>query len=132
MKKFITNSVTSKKILKIAHISLNMPVNIMIIGEVGVGKTLLAQQILSNTTIFDARFLENSIVQKNINLKQYNELIVTNIELVLNKKEFLQKLDGIKLLEKSTKGFLKLYNRFCSDSLRLSDAKIIKFNSYYP
>ncbi len=102
MRKFITNSETSKKILNIAHISLGMPVNIIIIGDIGVGKTLLAQQILPDISIFDAKNLENLIIQNNINIEQYNELIVTNIELVLNKKEFMKKLDGIKIVATST------------------------------
>ena len=101
MKKFISNSEISKKILNIAQMASNMPVNIMIIGEIGVGRTLLAQHILSSATIFDAKFLENLIVQNSINLDQYNELIVLNIELVLNKKEFLNKLNGIKLVTTS-------------------------------
>ena len=102
MKKFITNSEISKKILNIAQISSTMPVNIMIIGDIGVGKTLLAQHILPGVNIFDARFLENAIVQNSINLKQYSELIILNIELLLNKKEFLEKLNGIKLVVTST------------------------------
>ncbi len=101
MKRFISNSEISKKILNIAQMASNMPVNIMIIGEIGVGRTLLAQHILSNATIFDAKFLENLIVQNSVNLDQYNELIVLNIELVLNKKEFLNKLNGIKLVATS-------------------------------
>ncbi|MEA2017176.1 MAG: Fis family transcriptional regulator [Campylobacterota bacterium] len=101
MKKFIANSETSKKILNIAQLSSSMPVNIMIIGEIGVGKTLLSQYILPNATIYDAKFLENSIVQNSINLEQYNELIILNIELVLNKKEFLKNLSGIKLVATS-------------------------------
>ena len=102
MKKFITNSEISKKILNIAQISSTIPVNIMIIGDIGVGKTLLAQHILPGVNIFDARFLENAIVQNSINLKQYSELIILNIELLLNKKEFLEKLNGIKLVVTST------------------------------
>lgn len=103
MKKFISNSETSKKILNIAHISSNMPVNVMIIGDRGVGKTLLSQHISPNATIFEAKFLENEIIQNSINLEQFTELIILNIELVLNKKEFLENLSKIRLIVTSNK-----------------------------
>lgn len=98
MKTFITYSESSKKILNVALMSSNLPVNIMIIGEVGVGKKILAQTISNNTSIFDARVLEEAIIHKTANLEQYNELIITNIDLLLNKTEFMEYLKDIKVI----------------------------------
>ena len=101
MKKFISKSEESKKLLNIVQVSSNLPVNVIIRGESGVGKKLLAKEILSNALSMDARFLENSIINNNINIDQYKELIITDIHQVLNKKEFLTNLANIKIVATS-------------------------------
>jgi len=101
MKKFISKSEESKKILNIVQVSANLPVNVLIRGESGVGKKLLAKEILPNAISMDARFLENSIINNNINIDQYKELIITDIHQVLNKKEFLTNLINIKIVATS-------------------------------
>ena len=101
MKKFISKSEESKKLLNIVQVSSNLPVNVIIRGESGVGKKLLAKEILSNALSMDARFLENSIINNNINIDQYKELIITDIHQVLNKKEFLTNLVNIKIVATS-------------------------------
>lgn len=98
MQNFIAKSEASKKILNIAKMSANLPVNILIIGESGVGKKLLSQTILDNASIFDAKVLEDSLIHKSVNLDEYSELIISNIDKVLNKKEFLEKLTNIKIV----------------------------------
>lgn len=98
MEKFLACCESSKKILNIAQMSANLPVNILIIGQSGVGKKLLAQQISLDTPVFDAKTLESSIVNSTANVKQYNELIITNLESVLNKQEFLDNLTNIKII----------------------------------
>ncbi len=98
MKTFIAKSETSKKILNVARMATSVPVNVLIIGEVGVGKTILAQEILPNTNKFDAKNLEEMIVQRTINLNDYNELIITNINNLLNKKEFFENLKKLKIV----------------------------------
>ena len=98
MQKFIANSEESKKILNIAHMASGLPVNIMIIGSMGTGKTLLAQQISPEGSIFDAKSLEQQIIQNSINLDELQELIITDIQFVLNKEEFLQSLEGKKVI----------------------------------
>jgi len=102
MNNFIAKSQESKKILNIARVSSSLPVNIMIIGDEGVGKELLAYEIIPDGEKFDGRFLEQLITKEKIDLKQYKELIVTNIDYVLNKKEFIQNLDGIKIVATSS------------------------------
>lgn len=101
MKKFIAKSDESKKILNIVQVSANLPVNVVIRGEGGVGKKLLAKEILPNAISMDGRFLENSIINNSINIDQYKELIITNIHQVLNKKEFLDNLINIKIVATS-------------------------------
>lgn len=101
MKKFIAKSEESKKILNIVQVSSSLPVNVVIRGECGVGKKLLAKEILPNAISMDGKFLENSIINNSVNIDQYKELIITNIHQVLNKKEFLNNLINIKIVATS-------------------------------
>ncbi|MGB5866805.1 MAG: sigma 54-interacting transcriptional regulator [Arcobacteraceae bacterium] len=101
MKKFIAKSEESKKILNIVQVSANLPVNIVIRGEGGVGKKLLAKEILPTSISLDGRFLETSMINHSINIDQYKELIITDIHQVLNKKEFLENLANIKIVATS-------------------------------
>lgn len=102
MNKFIAKSESSKKLLNIAQISSSLPVNILIIGPKGVGKKILAQNILPDASIFDARTLEETLINKTANIEEYVEIIITNIEQVVNKKEFLERLIHIKVVATST------------------------------
>jgi len=101
MNEFIAKSEESKKILNIIQVSSNLPVNIFIKGESGVGKRLLAKKVLPHTIVMDARFLENEIIANDLNTEQYKELIITDIHKVLNKKEFLQYLKNTKIVATS-------------------------------
>lgn len=101
MKEFIAISELSKKIINIANMASTLPVNVLIVGQIGVGKKLLAAHILSDDITFDGKFLEQSILNKTINLSQYPEMIVTNIQNVINKKEFMEHLSGIKVVATS-------------------------------
>lgn len=101
MKEFIAISEVSKKIINIANMASTLPVNILIIGEIGVGKKLLSTNILPNSIVFDAKFLEQSILNKTINLSLYQDMIIINIHNVINKKEFMEKLNGIKVVATS-------------------------------
>ena len=98
MEKFIALSESSKKILKVAQMSVDLPVNVIILGQIGVGRKLLAQEVLPNAQTFDGRSLEKLILEDKINLEEYSSLIVYDIHKVLNKDEFIQKLDGIKIV----------------------------------
>ena len=42
MEKFIALSPSTKKILKVARMSASLPVNVLITGQIGVGRLLLA------------------------------------------------------------------------------------------
>jgi DNA-binding NtrC family response regulator len=100
--KFIAKSESSKKLLNIAQMSSALPVNIIIFGEVGVGKKILAGTILPDAPILEGKLLEESINNKSINLDQYSEIIVENINKVLNKSEFIENLSHIKIVATST------------------------------
>ena len=112
MKKFIAQSEASKKILNIAQMSSSLPVNVLIIGEEGVGKKLLARYILNDAAYFDAKALEESLINDKFNSAEYKELIVLNIDLVLNKKEFLTYLTGIKVVATSNKNLTDIESQF--------------------
>jgi DNA-binding NtrC family response regulator len=102
MKKFIANSEESKKVLNIAQMASGLPVNVLILGSIGVGKKLLANQISTTAMVFDAKTLEHQINHNSINLDEYSELIVSNLQNVLNKEEFLESLEGKKVIATTT------------------------------
>ncbi len=96
--KFIAKSESSKKLLNIAQMSSTLPVNIIITGQKGVGKKILARTILPDAPILEGKVLEESINNKTIDLDQYSEMIVKDINCVLNKIEFLESLSNIKIV----------------------------------
>ncbi len=98
MEKFIAHSESTKKILNVAKMSASLPVNVLITGEDGVGRKLLAYEILPDTQSFDAKELEKLINTKTIDLEQYSSLIIFNIHKVLNRQEFMSKLEDIKIV----------------------------------
>lgn len=102
MNKFIAKSESSKKLLNIAQMSSSLPVNILVIGPKGVGKKILAQNILPDASIFDAKTLEETLINKTANIEEFMEIILTNIEQVVNKKEFLERLSNIKVVATTT------------------------------
>ena len=55
--KFIAKSESSKKLLNIAQMSSSLPVNVIITGETGVGKKILARTILPDVPIFQGKVL---------------------------------------------------------------------------
>jgi DNA-binding NtrC family response regulator len=112
MEKFIAQSEISKQILKSAKLSADLPVNTLIYGEVGVGKKLLALEILPNKTSIMAKELEKLINNKQINLEEYSSLIVHNIHQVINIDEFLENLKNIKLVATSLDNHTKYHNTF--------------------
>jgi transcriptional regulator with PAS, ATPase and Fis domain len=98
MEKFIAKSEVSMQILKSAGLSSNLPVNTLIYGETGVGKKLLANEILPNGVIFEADEFESLLNKKLISTEGYPQLILYQIDNVLNIEEFLINLKGVKLV----------------------------------
>ena len=101
MQRFITKSPSSIQILKSAKLSSSLPVNTLIYGEAGVGKKLIASEILVSSTAINAKELEKAIIDKQIDLKEFSSLIVYDIHLVINLDEFLESLKKIKLVATS-------------------------------
>jgi len=112
MEKFIALSTSSKKALHVAKISAPLPVNILIYGELGVGKKLLTKEISQNTEYYDAIELEKLILQKSIDLQSYKSVIVFNIEKLLNSKQFFEKLKNIKIIATANLTYKDIQNNF--------------------
>jgi len=101
MDKYISKSKETKNVLESALLASNLPVNIIILGEQGLGKKLLTKEILKDTQSFNAILLEELINTKKINLSQYSSLIVYDLHNVINKSEFLYNCKNIKLVATS-------------------------------
>ncbi len=111
MEKFIALSESTKKILKVAQMSVSLPVNVMIIGQSGVGRKLLAKEIAPDAHSFLARDLEKILIEKSINLEEHPTIIIYNIHTVLNKKEFMDRLKGVKIIA-TTFDLVEEYSNF--------------------
>ena len=112
MEKFISISLVSKKVLNIAQMSSSLPVDVIILGQIGVGRKLLANEALPNGQTFEAKELEKLILENKINLKEYTSIIVYNIDKVLNKNEFFDNLQGIKIVATGFNENQDYINRF--------------------
>jgi len=112
MENFIALSPSSKKALHIAKISAPLPVNILISGEIGVGKKLLTKEITKNIITYEAIELEQLIQHKSIDLLSYKSIIIFNIENLLNNKQFFEKLKNIKIIATSNTEYKDLQNDF--------------------
>lgn len=82
MENFIALSQSSKKALHIAKISAPLPVNILIMGDIGVGKKLLVKEIAQNSTYYKASELEHLLQDKKINLDEHNSIVVNEINML--------------------------------------------------
>ena len=101
MKKFISYSPSSKELLRIAKMSASLPVNILVLGESGVGKMPLIYEIFPDVEEFNALILEKHIINNTIDLTRYKIIIVTNIQDIINKNEFFQKIKHIRIVATS-------------------------------
>lgn len=123
MTKFISKSKQNKQILDSALLASNLPVNILILGNSGLGKKLLAKQISKDTQYFDALLLEELINSSKINLNQYSQLIIYNIQKLINKNEFFDNCKNIKIIATSTYD-LGEYSSVFAVKLQLDDMNI--------
>jgi len=112
MEKFISVSSSSKKVLQIAQMSSSLPVDVIILGQTGVGRKLLANEVLPNEQVFEAKELEKLILDNKVNLKEFTTIIIHNINKVLNKNEFLDNLQGIKIVATGFNENQDYINRF--------------------
>ncbi len=98
MNKFIAKSQSTKKALQVANMSASLPVNILIYGQAGVGKKLLAKEILPNAKAIDAHEFEKILSHDATYLRGMGEIIVYNLHNAFNKRALLQKLEKLKVV----------------------------------
>ncbi len=98
MNRFIAKSQSSKKALKVANMSASLPVNILIFGQIGTGKKLLAKEILPNAKVIEANELEKILSRDIRFIDEMEEIIVYNLHTVFNKKALLNKLKKLKVV----------------------------------
>jgi len=112
MEKFITLSSSSKKALHIVKMSSSLPVNILIFGDIGVGKKLLANEALENYTAYQAIEFEKMIQNKQIDFQSYKHIVLYDIQELLNKKQFFDKMKDIKIVATSNSDYNDIDNNF--------------------
>ncbi|MBN2782864.1 MAG: hypothetical protein JXQ66_06445, partial [Campylobacterales bacterium] len=112
MENFIALSASSKKALHIAKISAPLPVNILVSGDIGVGKKLLCKEIVKDISSFEALDLEHLLQEKKINLDEYSSIVLYNIDSLLNKKQFFEKLTNKKIIATSSPSYVDELNIF--------------------
>ncbi len=93
MGEFIAESEASKNALNMANLASTLPVQVLIFGEVGTGKKILAQVIIPDATIYKAQELNLLINENKINLDEIETIIISNIEKINNIKQLIEKLE---------------------------------------
>jgi len=92
---FIAHSNPAKEALKTANLLKTFSVNILITGEIGVGKKTLAKYISPNTTIINALEID-SFYQNYENFKNNSRMIIEDFHKIpnfQNLKQFIEKKD---------------------------------------
>ncbi|MEA2050108.1 MAG: hypothetical protein U9O56_05205 [Campylobacterota bacterium] len=101
MDKFITYSQSSKDALRIMQMSSNLPVNILVNGQSGIGKKQLIKTVFPNIPSYNIDEFENLLAQNEINLKEYQAIILYGINKIKNKKIVFEKLENIRIIATS-------------------------------
>ena len=89
MSEYIAQDEVSKEILNSAKLLQAVNVNALITGSIGVGKKALAKFILPSSKIFEAKSLQQDIIDDVLNIQNDAIIIdkiheITNIDLLLN------------------------------------------------
>ena len=100
MEKFITASESSKNALNMLMVSSPLPVNILALGQEGVGKKRLVRSAFIDAVTYDARELELLLREKRVDLTELKELIVYDIDKAGNVSQLLLHLEelGIRII----------------------------------
>jgi len=101
MKQFIHLSKNNQIIYNSLQMAINLPINILIYGNNGLGKKIIINELFPNIEVFCAKDLEEKIINNNIDLLSYKTLVLHNINEVINKKEFFSKLNNIRIITSS-------------------------------
>jgi transcriptional regulator with PAS, ATPase and Fis domain len=104
MNEFIAESEVSKNALKMATLASTLPVQVLIFGEVGVGKKSLARVVAPDAALYDGLELQEMINSSTVNLGEFEILIVSDIDKISNIRQFVEKLEQyhIKLIATAT------------------------------
>ena len=104
MSEFITESKHSKNALNMATLAATLPVAVLIIGEVGVGKKTLARITAPNAPCYSSGEFQEMLSEGSINLEELEIVIISDIDKTNNIKQFIQTLEKhqIKLIATAT------------------------------
>ena len=64
MENFIAKSPSSKNSLNMALVATSLPVNVLILGEIGVGKRALTYSVSSNASSYNIKEIKDLIREK--------------------------------------------------------------------
>ena len=95
MQRFIAKSPQTIKALNVLRVSANLPVNILIVGERGTGKETLVNEILPHISRYSVKTLPQRIEEK--------EIFIRDFENVANVKEFMKRMQGVRIIAAATK-----------------------------
>lgn len=104
MDEFIAQSGASKNALNMAILASTLPVQVLIFGEVGVGKKSLARVVSHDAISYDALEFQEMVNDSSVKLEDFEILILSDIDRVNNIKQFIEKLEKyhIKLIATAT------------------------------
>lgn len=127
MDEFIAQSQVSKNALNMATLASTLPVQVLIFGEVGVGKKSLAGIVAPDASYYDAPEFQDMINENSIKLEDFEILILSDIDRVNNVKQFIEKLEKhhVKLIATATQDKESFGEKFAVriDLLPLSQRK---------
>jgi len=93
MDDFIAFSKASQDTLKIAMLSSELPVNIILTGEKAVGKNHLATLIAPNAKVIEATELKDGLERLGLDYKNFSEIIINNIHKIDSTKNYIKELE---------------------------------------
>jgi len=145
MNEFIAESEVSKNALKMATLASTLPVQVLIFGEVGVGKKSLARVVSPDAPLYDGLELQDMISASTINLSDFEILIVSDIDKISNIKQFIEKLEQyhIKIIATATHEKESFSEKFAvridllplsqrkEDLIRLSESYLDEANRHF-
>jgi DNA-binding NtrC family response regulator len=104
LENFIAKSPSSKNSLNMALVATSLPVNVLILGEIGVGKRALTYSVSSNASSYNIKEIEDLIREKKFNFDLVSELIIFNIDKAVNLMQLLElcEIHNIRLIATAT------------------------------
>ena len=92
---FITASKSSKNARNMLTVSSPLPVNILVLGEEGVGKKRLVHSVFADISAYDAKVLEDLLRHHRIDLSDEKELIVYDVDKAGNVTQLITQLEAL-------------------------------------